>query len=93
MRWTQVKYLTAMMLIGDGVMALLRPHRDALAWSVGPQVWKDLMQYLSEHPDLLRAIGAAEIAAGFALVASNGTAEERLAERADALRARVRNIA
>jgi hypothetical protein len=93
MRWTQVKYLTAMLLIGDGVMALLRPHRDARAWSVGPQFWKDLMQYLSDHPDVLRAIGAAEMAVGFALVARSGSATERLYESTDALRASVRNIA
>lgn len=93
MRWTQVKYLTAMMLIGDGVMALLRPHRDARAWSVGPQFWKNLMRYLSDHPDTLRTIGVAEIAVGIALVAGNGTLEEQLAERADAVRASVRNLA
>lgn len=33
MNWTQLKYLTAMMLIGDGVLAMLRPERDARTWS------------------------------------------------------------
>lgn len=92
MGWTQVKYLTAMMMIGDGVMALLRPQRDALAWNVGPQFWKDLMRYLSEHPDVLRAIGAAEMAVGFALVASSGSAAERLYESTAGARASARNI-
>ena len=93
MKWTQVKYLTAMMLIGDGVLAMLRPHRDANAWSMGPKIWKDLMGYLSDHPDTLRAIGAAEVAFGFALVASDGSAQERLEEEAAAMRARIRTIA
>lgn len=93
MNWTQLKYMTAMMLIGDGVLAMLRPHRDARTWSMGPQAWKALMGYLSDHPDMLRAIGAAEVAAGFLLVASKGTAEERMAEQAAAMRARIQTIA
>ena len=93
MKWTQLKYMTAMMLIGDGVLAVLRPHRDALTWSVGPASWKALMRYLSDHPDTTRAIGAAEIAIGFALIASDGTAAEQLEEEAAAMRARIRSIA
>jgi hypothetical protein len=93
MKWTQLKYLTAMMLIGDGVLAMLRPHRDALTWSMGPAPWKALMQYLSDHPDVTRAIGASEVALGFALIASNGTAAEQMAEEAAAMRARIKTIA
>lgn len=93
MKWTQLKYLTAMMLIGDGVLAMLRPHRDARTWSMGPKPWKALMGYLSDHPDMLRVIGAAEVVAGFLLVAGEGTAAERMAEAAAAMRARVRTIA
>jgi len=90
---SQLKYLMAMMLIGDGVLAVLRPYRDALTWSMGPAPWKALMRYLSDHPDTLRAIGATEIAMGFALVASNGTAEEQMAEAAAAMRARAKSVA
>jgi hypothetical protein len=93
MKWSQLKYLTAMMLIGDGVMAMLRPERDANAWSIGPAAWKAFMRYLSDHPETLRAIGAAEVAIGFALVASNGTVAEQMAEEAAAMRARIRSIA
>lgn len=93
MNWTQLKYLTAMMLIGDGVMALLRPQRDARAWSMGPRSWKSLMAYLSEHPELLRAIGAAEIAVGMVVVAGCGTASERASEETAAMRAKIQSIA
>ncbi|HTV05247.1 MAG TPA: hypothetical protein VME86_07750 [Acidobacteriaceae bacterium] len=93
MKWTQLKYLTAMMLIGDGVLAMLRPYRDAMTWDMGPAAWKALMCYLSEHPDTLRAIGAAEVALGFALIASNGSAEEQQAEREAAARAQIKSIA
>ena len=93
MRWTQWKNLTAMLLIGDGVLAIMRPYRNARTWDIGPDSWKALMQYLSDHPDLLRAIGVAEVAVGMALIASDGTARERMEEEAAAMRARIRSIA
>ncbi len=92
MKWAQLKYLTAMMLIGDGVLAMLRPYRDAMTWNMGPASWKALMRYLSDHPDTLRAIGAAEVALGFALIASEGSEEEQQAEKEAAARARTQDI-
>ena len=93
MKWSQLKYLTAIVLIGDGIIAMPRPHRDAHAWSIGPLVWKDLMQYLSDHPDMLRAIGVAEVAFGFAMIASRGTAAEELAKVRTGVRANLSSIA
>jgi hypothetical protein len=60
-RW---KHFAAMALIGDGVMAVVRPQRDADAWEAGPEVWKRFMQTLRERPGLTRAIGAAQIVGG-----------------------------
>ena len=60
-RW---QHFMAMVLIGDGVMAVIHPEKDALAWKRGPRVWKDLMHELHERPGLTRAIGAAQIAGG-----------------------------
>lgn len=60
-RW---KHFGAMMLIGDGVMALVRPQRDAAAWAQGPKWWCSLMEQLRSHPELTRAIGAAQIVGG-----------------------------
>ncbi len=84
MNWTRWKYLAAMMLIGDGVLAILRPRRDALTWNAGPESWKALMSYL-DHPQITRAIGAGEIAAGLALIARRNAAEQ-LAEGAASVR-------
>ena len=53
-----------MVLIGDGVMALVHPKRDAHAWRKGPKVWQSLMEQLAERPILTMAIGAAQIAGG-----------------------------
>lgn len=93
MKWTQLKYLIATMLIGDGALAMLRPYRVAATWDTGPSAWKALMRYLSDRPDMMRAIGAAEAALGFALIASNGPAAEQQAEREAAERAQVKSIA
>jgi len=61
---TRAKHFAAMVLIGDGVMALVHPERDAKAWKTGPKVWRDLMHGLSKRPVLTRAIGAAQIVGG-----------------------------
>jgi hypothetical protein len=60
-RW---KHFTAMALIGDGVMAVVHPRRDALAWEGGPKVWQKLMRGLHDRPGLTRLIGAAQIIGG-----------------------------
>jgi hypothetical protein len=57
-RW---RHFAAMVLIGDGVMGLVRPRRDAEAWAKGPRPWRTMMRYLAERPALARTIGAAQI--------------------------------
>lgn len=64
-RW---KHFTAMALIGDGVMAMVRPRSDALAWDGGPKMWRRLMQTLTDNPNLTRAIGAAQVIGGIVWV-------------------------
>lgn len=60
----RTQHFLAMILIGDGVLALVHPTRDAHAWKKGPKPWRDLMHFLVENPNLTRAIGAAQIAGG-----------------------------
>jgi hypothetical protein len=60
----RMKHFAAMVLIGDGVMALVQPRRDARAWTKGPRAWRESMQWLAERPALTRAIGAAQIVGG-----------------------------
>ena len=60
----RMKHFTAMVLIGDGVMAMVHPKLDANAWKAGPKVWRDLMNGLAERPALTRAIGAAQVVGG-----------------------------
>jgi len=60
-RW---KHFAAMTLIGDGVMAVVHPVRDAHAWESGPKPWRSLMNGLQKRPGLTRAIGVAQILGG-----------------------------
>jgi len=59
-----LKHITAIALIGDGLLALVNPERDALAWRFGPEPFRSLMGYMSKRPALTRWVGATQIAAG-----------------------------
>ena len=54
----------AIVLIGDGLLALLTPERDALAWRMGPEPFRSLMSYMAKRPALTRWVGATQIAVG-----------------------------
>jgi hypothetical protein len=60
----QVKHITSIVLIGDGLLALIKPSRDAKAWRMGPEPFRTLMSYMAKNPNLTRWVGAAEIAVG-----------------------------
>ena len=59
--------LLGLILIGDGLMGLLRPRRHSLLWHVGPQLAKAVTEELADHPQTARAIYVAEVAVGVAL--------------------------
>ena len=59
--------LGALILIGDGLMGLLRPRRHSLLWHFGPQLAKAVTEELAEHPNTARSIYAAELALGIAV--------------------------
>ena len=60
----RVTELAAMVLIGDGVIAMSAPSRHSLLWRGGPQLWGEFMQGLAERPNLVRTLGAAETSVG-----------------------------
>jgi hypothetical protein len=62
--------LAGFILIGDGLMGLLRPRRQSLLWHFGPELAKAVSEELAEHPRTSRAIYAAEFALGVALASS-----------------------
>jgi uncharacterized protein YjeT (DUF2065 family) len=57
----RLKHFTAMVLIGDGVLALVRPKHDARAWTGGPALWRRLMKLMQDHPDITRLVGAVQV--------------------------------
>jgi hypothetical protein len=59
--------LAGLILIGDGLMGLLRPRRHSLLWHCGPELAKAVTEELADHPKTSRAIYAAELVAGIAL--------------------------
>lgn len=58
------KHITALVLVGDGILALVSPERDALAWRMGPEPFRSLMGFMAKRPSLTRWVGATQIAAG-----------------------------
>jgi hypothetical protein len=58
------KHITAAVLVGDGILALVSPERDALAWRMGPEPFRTMMGFMAKRPSLTRWVGAAQIAVG-----------------------------
>ena len=67
----QWKHFAAMLLIGDGVMALIHPGADAEAWAAGPAWWNCSMRFFKERPGLTRMVATAQIAGGIWWALSN----------------------
>jgi hypothetical protein len=64
--WTQrLKETGAMMMIGDGLLALSDPHRHCLLWKAGPRAWQEAVETFVEHPQITRVLGAVEVGLGF----------------------------
>lgn len=56
--------LGAMMAIGDGVLAMLYPHRHVELWEGGPSPYRELVAWCDRHPNRTRALGAVEVGLG-----------------------------
>ncbi len=53
-----------MLLIGDGLLAVINPRRHCLLWEVGPQSCRDVIDEFADHPQMTRAVGAVELLLG-----------------------------
>lgn len=63
--WVQrAKECVAMLMIGDGMLAMIEPERHCLVWRAGPRFWQAMLDPFIEHPNVTRAVGAAELALG-----------------------------
>jgi hypothetical protein len=59
----------ALLLIGNGIMGLIRPRWHSLLFAGGPQLLRAATEELADHPKTARAVYLAEAAVGLAIVA------------------------
>jgi len=48
----------AMLLVGDGALALADPQGHAELWRDGPRYWRAMVEPFARRPALTRALGA-----------------------------------
>lgn len=61
---TPLRDLLGIVLIGDGVVGAAIPRRHTRRYERGPRWWRASMRFFARRPLLVRALAAAEIAAG-----------------------------
>ena len=60
----RLKECLAMLMIGDGVLAMVEPRRHVRLWERGPNWWTAMAEPFEERPNLTRFLGAGEVAFG-----------------------------
>ena len=54
----------AIVAIGDGVVELISPREHSLLWEVGPEGARKTARFFAENPNLMRLLGAGQVAFG-----------------------------
>lgn len=57
-----------LLLVGNGLMGLIRPRWHSLLWQYGPSLTHAMSEELAVHPKTARAVYFAQAAAGLALL-------------------------
>lgn len=57
-----------LLLLGNGLMGLVRPRWHSLLWQFGPDLTHAMSEELATHPKTARAVYLAQAAAGLALL-------------------------
>lgn len=60
----RIKETFAIIAIGDGAIELLAPTEHSLLWDAGPESVRRIARFFAENPNLMRLLGAAQIAFG-----------------------------
>ena len=68
--------LGGMAMIGDGILAALRPDGHVRLWEGLPKPWRALLEPFAGRPGLTRAVGIAEAGLGL-LIAEMAIGEPR----------------
>jgi hypothetical protein len=53
-----------MLMIGDGVLGLIRPAEHCLVWRGGPRWWRATIDWFAAHPAATRGAAVVELGAG-----------------------------
>jgi hypothetical protein len=61
----RVKECVGLMMIGEGILAAVRPREYARFWASGPAWWHQIIEPFVKHPHMTRAVGVAEALAGY----------------------------
>jgi uncharacterized protein YjeT (DUF2065 family) len=61
----RIKECVGLVMIGEGVLAALRPRGYARLWEGGPSWWRQMIEPFVRNPDLTRAVGVVEALAGY----------------------------
>jgi hypothetical protein len=72
-----MKEILGLMMVGEGVIAMVHPRGHVRLWEGGARWWQRMMGPFANHPQLTRVVGAVEAVAGFYL------ASRQVAPRAD----------
>jgi hypothetical protein len=63
--WTRRLLETfAVVTIGDGIIELVSPREHSLLWEVGPEGARKTARFFAENPNLMRLLGASQVAFG-----------------------------
>jgi hypothetical protein len=60
----RITELAAMVVVGDGVIALVAPRRHSLLWRFGPEWFKRAMEAFAGRPALVRGLAVVEVTGG-----------------------------
>ena len=64
MTGNRLRELLAILLVGDGVMALAAPSRHSRLWQIGPAWMRRMMQPFVDHPGMTRLTAIGQIGTG-----------------------------
>ena len=63
--WTKRLLETfAVVTVGDGIIELVSPKEHSLLWEVGPEGARKTARFFAENPNLMRLLGASQVAFG-----------------------------
>ena len=60
----RLKETFAILTVGDGIIAMIFPTEHSLLWEFGPARVQKVARFFAEKPNLMRLLGASQVAFG-----------------------------